>query len=77
MKQMQSAWHWRSIWLLVTFSEEQLQEGVVQLLRDARNAEALAWRNRYYCELLHSRLDPMGCIVPDETDEFFTLPSEE
>lgn len=61
---------------------EQLEEGVMQLWRDTWNAEAFAFRKRYYRELLRERREKVGGVRPerephDEADEFFVLPTVE
>jgi radical SAM superfamily enzyme YgiQ (UPF0313 family) len=54
-------------------SVEQLEQGVMDLWRDAWNQEALAFRKRYYRELLRSRQARLGRDIPDEADEFFAI----
>jgi radical SAM superfamily enzyme YgiQ (UPF0313 family) len=61
---------------------DQLEEGVMQLWRDTWNAEAFAFRKRYYRQLLRDRREKVGNASPerelhDEADEFFALPTVE
>jgi radical SAM superfamily enzyme YgiQ (UPF0313 family) len=58
-----------------SMSVEQLEEGVMRLWRGTWNAQALARRRRYYRQLLRGRRDPWGRATPDETDEFYALPT--
>jgi radical SAM superfamily enzyme YgiQ (UPF0313 family) len=53
---------------------EQLEEGVMQLWRDAWNAEAFAARKRYYRELLRRRREPAGA-GDEEADHHLALPT--
>ncbi len=52
---------------------EQLEDGVLRLWRDTWNADALAWRKRYYRQLLRGRRGQAGHDIADETDEFYAL----
>jgi radical SAM superfamily enzyme YgiQ (UPF0313 family) len=54
---------------------EQLEDGVMQLWRDCWNAEALSVRKRYYRQLLRARGELLRWETPDETDEYFALPT--
>ncbi len=61
---------------------EQLEEGVMQLWRDTWNAEAFAFRKRYYRQLLRGRREQAGRLPASwcaqaEADEFFALPTVE
>ncbi|HWG42062.1 MAG TPA: radical SAM protein [Gemmataceae bacterium] len=61
---------------------EQLEEGVMQLWRDTWNAEAFAFRKRYYRQLLRDRREPtermpVQAYPHTEADEFFALPTVE
>ncbi len=61
---------------------EQLEDGLMQLWRDTWNAEAFAFRKRYYRQLLRARHEqtgyvPAGRTAHDEADLFFALPTVE
>jgi radical SAM superfamily enzyme YgiQ (UPF0313 family) len=56
-------------------SIEELEQGVMDLWRDAWNQKALAFRKRYYRELVRGRRSHLGHDIPDEADEFFTVPA--
>jgi radical SAM superfamily enzyme YgiQ (UPF0313 family) len=54
---------------------EELEDGVMGLWRDTWNQQALAERKRYYRALLRQRRHRSGESTPDETEEFYALPS--
>jgi radical SAM superfamily enzyme YgiQ (UPF0313 family) len=61
---------------------EQLEEGVMRLWRDTWNAEAFAFRKRYYRQLLRGRREqaeqvPAHEYSHAEAEEFFALPTIE
>jgi radical SAM superfamily enzyme YgiQ (UPF0313 family) len=56
-------------------SVDELEDGVMGLWRDTWNREALAQRKRYYRALLRQRRAHTGEAAPDETEEFYALPS--
>ncbi|MCC2667860.1 MAG: putative methyltransferase [Armatimonadetes bacterium] len=56
---------------------EQLEEGVMQLWRDTWNAQALAWRKQHYRQLLRARREAIRWPLPDETEEYYALPTSE
>jgi hypothetical protein len=53
---------------------DELEDGLMRLWRDTWNAEAFAFRKRYYREILRHR---RGAAGHDEADEFFALPTVE
>jgi len=54
---------------------EQLEDGMMRLWQSTYNAEAFAWRKRYYRQLLRERRGAAGREVTDEAEEFFALPT--
>lgn len=56
---------------------EQLEEGVMGLWRETWNAQALAWRRQHYRQLLRARRDARRLPMPDETEEYYALPTRE
>jgi radical SAM superfamily enzyme YgiQ (UPF0313 family) len=59
---------------------EQLEEGVMRLWQDAWNAQALAWRKRYYRQLQRARVERTAPHrerggLSDETEEYYALPA--
>ncbi len=55
-------------------SVEQLEEGVMQLWRDAWNVDAFTRRKQYYRELLRARQEQSGQMPMHEIEEFYALP---
>jgi radical SAM superfamily enzyme YgiQ (UPF0313 family) len=63
-------------------SVAQLEEGLMRLWRDTWNAEAFAFRKRYYRQLLRRHRGEAGRLAAerhcaDEAEEFFALPTVE
>jgi radical SAM superfamily enzyme YgiQ (UPF0313 family) len=54
---------------------EELEDGLMRLWQSTYNAEAFAWRKRYYRQLLRDRRGAAGPGAADEADEFFALPT--
>jgi radical SAM superfamily enzyme YgiQ (UPF0313 family) len=52
----------------------QLEEGVMGLWQETWNTEALAFRRRYYRQLLRARREQLGRDLPDDTEEYYALP---
>ena len=56
-------------------SVEQLEDGVMGLWRDTWNESELLRRRRQYRELLRERRDARNLPLPDESEEYFALPT--
>jgi radical SAM superfamily enzyme YgiQ (UPF0313 family) len=54
---------------------QRLEDELVDLWRGVWNAEAFAWRKRYYRELLRGRRQAAADEGHDEAEEFFALPT--
>lgn len=54
---------------------EQLEDGVMRLWHSTWNKDALAWRKRYYRQLLSARRNGRPHSSADEVEEYFALPS--
>ena len=55
-------------------SVEQLEAGVMDLWRGTLNEKALAFRNRYYRQLLRARRQQLGQDPAAEADLFYPQP---
>jgi radical SAM superfamily enzyme YgiQ (UPF0313 family) len=56
-------------------SVERLEDELMRLWRDTWNADAFAWRKRYYRELLYGRRHAAREEKHDEVEEYFALPT--